>query len=802
MFKNQQLGQIKYIKVVQGQNKYLIEDFDNLSGCYVFATKDKTDALMDEISSDHYTFESFENNNYIRFESGFPINDYYSFKIVKPEQIISIPYDFNTVSSITPDALNSNFEILKENLKKLQNSYNTQIVKIDSDIARVMLPTLDDGEVWIKDGIGYKGLKVTDFRDLAGETIIEYIRVEKENINQINKHAVQSITQTQSNAIDAFNKQVKVASDTIEKITEDLSSTSVTLKQDINNLSSSTLESIRSAGREERKSIRVLSDTVINQITDVSDVVLSESSVLNSRIIEGKIIIDRISNEIDELDTCGNRDINTGRHIGYWFGTQDEYDNIHLKEPEVNYNVYSSNGLTSNYFFRGVSPKHYFDNRISLALQGTRRGLEFWNDSTDKMSIKTFIGKSIEECVYEETDDYIIYCDRTTTVMNAMPNLYTRFLEWEEENTVEISENVARTLTGIEKDYKKILYDLNCELIEEELNKPTLYNMTLEEEEKPTFTWDMLTDEVMPTPEHFACRVDKKTGEIYVGEGYENLGSDVTSCSGSWIIWQSFENGEISIMSKPNTDIIGRIVNTKTSVGEGFIYSYKYSAEGYHIVRLLDGSNFTDINYNNEYRIVTATISPERNVSEDTNSCLAYTDIRDTETLIKIKDIQITKTSTTKPFVRKFMPNGKLSVITNATSETHSFVMKNIRHDHIKGSQFYTNNWHLHVGAGDNGALLSGNQKTIDSTIGNTDIVYVDIAKSKTAKINCFDYKFSPACGGHSGILISPLIFPYSDERNVVSFKQLLVYKGNLTEEELRTENEKFLLAYINNKGV
>lgn len=206
MFENQQLGQVKYIQVTKGQRRYLIEDFKNLSGCYVFATKKKTEALMFEISFDHYSFESFENNNYIRFEDGFPIDDYYSFKIIKPEQIVSIPYNFNTVSSITPEALNSNFESLKETLKKLQESYNNQIVKIDSDFATVMLPNLNDDEVWVRKGNTYRGFQIgdletnikqliEDFKELSQTTFEELELKKDEYVSELEsvKNGQQSI---------------------------------------------------------------------------------------------------------------------------------------------------------------------------------------------------------------------------------------------------------------------------------------------------------------------------------------------------------------------------------------------------------------------------------------------------------------------------------------------------------------------------------------------------------------------------------------------------------------------------------
>lgn len=236
MFYNQHLGNVKYIKVIQGQNKYLIEDFKNLSGCYVFATKKKTEALMQEISSDHYSFESFENNNYIKFEDGFPINDYYSFKIIKPEQIISIPYSFNTISSITPDALNSNFEALKETLKKIQESYNNQIVKIDSDEATVMLPNLDDDEVWVRKGDTYRGFNIGSLEANIKEMLDEIKRIREEILREMednkNRHLAeikgkfdQEVAEGKANVIATGEQQVQLVTQTGDTKIEELNST-------------------------------------------------------------------------------------------------------------------------------------------------------------------------------------------------------------------------------------------------------------------------------------------------------------------------------------------------------------------------------------------------------------------------------------------------------------------------------------------------------------------------------------------------------------------------------------------------
>lgn len=215
MYKNQELGQVKYLKVIKGQKKYLIEDFENLNDCYVFATKDETLALREQISNDYYNFEEFENNNYINFSAGFPLDDYDSFKIIKPEQMFSMPFIFNTLSSITPTSLNKNFDEIKKFLLYLQNEFNVRGVKIDSEVFDIMLPKLKEGEVWYRDKQGWKGFNVGDieantktFWEEFENKTTEVIKMIEDKTEEEKKELDKFTEEKKANIEDAFETEI------------------------------------------------------------------------------------------------------------------------------------------------------------------------------------------------------------------------------------------------------------------------------------------------------------------------------------------------------------------------------------------------------------------------------------------------------------------------------------------------------------------------------------------------------------------------------------------------------------------
>lgn len=409
MFENQHLGHIKYIKVIKGQKKYLIEDFKNLTGCYVFATKKSVEALMIEISSDHYDFESFENNNFIRFEEGFPIDDYYSFKVIKPDQIISIPYNFNTISSITPESLNSNFQALKETLKRVQLSYNNQIVKIDSDEATVMLPNLDDDEVWVRKGNTYRGFNIGNLEANVKEMLDEIKRIRAEAIKELednkNKHLAEiqgvfdrEVADGKSDIIATGQQQIELVTDTgdtkIVEINNTFNEKNALLiktgdtknqelintfnekntmleqmgdgkKQEFEDLTQAQLVKIENKGNEEVQRVTAQGDIEVQRVIDAGvegKVNRNGDTMTNTLKIDGvtsPIIFNAPETEAPHLKSQINgvndwyvgRDVSSNRDISLY--SYNYSKGIHIQEPYIYFDDSISMAQDKNITLRG-----------------------------------------------------------------------------------------------------------------------------------------------------------------------------------------------------------------------------------------------------------------------------------------------------------------------------------------------------------------------------------------------------------------------------------------------------------------
>ncbi|MGL4998259.1 MAG: hypothetical protein ACRC0R_03980, partial [Cetobacterium sp.] len=230
-FENQLIGKDKYITVVSGNRKYLIEDFEDLNNCFVFATKETKASLKDLISSDYYKFESFENNKYIVFAEGFPIEEFKVFKVLRPEAIISTPFSFNNISSITPSALNNNFKAFENLCSIMQRLLNERIFKVDTTLADTMLPRLKANEVWKRseDDTKYEAFNVgaieeniasfwIAFEKFTKETILRIETIAKETIDNITNVADKNISDMNDIAKETIETVVQEGKDVIEEV--------------------------------------------------------------------------------------------------------------------------------------------------------------------------------------------------------------------------------------------------------------------------------------------------------------------------------------------------------------------------------------------------------------------------------------------------------------------------------------------------------------------------------------------------------------------------------------------------------
>lgn len=131
-----------------------------------------------------------------------------------------------------------------------------------------------------------------------------------------------------------------------------------------------------------------------------------------------------------------------------------------------------------------------------------------------------------------------------------------------------------------------------------------------------------------------------------------------------------------------------------------------------------------------------------------------------------------------KPPCPANVPSGKLAFVTNATSDTHSFVMKGIgEQSHKLYSVFFSTKKDVpfaKVGAENSSLLFSSYFSKVlpQNAAPSNGSVYTDYLN---------------------------LVSLQSSQRNNDSFTQLLIYKGNLTETELKAELAKDIKLATNN---
>lgn len=401
------------------------------------------------------------------------------------------------------------------------------------------------------------------------------------------------------------------------------------------------------------------------------------------------------------------------------------------------------------------------DDRMVLNLYADEKGLVCINN-IDSMPINITGGKTLAECIVEETEDYIIYADGGTQVRMGRTGLGQKYIEalntiYSEE--IEKGSNILspKHLTSEVQFHSHLLDVLN-----EEHNKEieAAYEAQLKTRnvmaEEPCL--EPLSEQRVFVAINFACRIDKNSGEIYIGEGYENLWNGKL---------YSLENREV----EP-----GVWVRTKTK-GRTFYLDNQSGANAYLTViakfdngqKLIIPSSCDKISltdYTNEYNYALYKENGLGTYKFETDKDV------DIDERFYIRGIQVTKTSTPKPFVKSVMPSSKLTFVTGDISTTHSFVVKGIKTNGAGELWLFCNEYNANAVQ-----LLMSYDGTKNDLLFN----------SNTFVNPVWRYIGNPTANGSFNIA--------SKNRNSIyilnSFSQLLIYKGNLTEAELKAENNK-----------
>lgn len=423
--------------------------------------------------------------------------------------------------------------------------------------------------------------------------------------------------------------------------------------------------------------------------------------------------------------------------------------------------------------------KPILDSRLSLRVYADKTGLKIYNDPTDQMPIQGLdMSKGIEYyCKDFVPNVYKIYTDGdVVNVMgySGLGDLYNEALQtiYTEEIARGVDIQSANHITSSQEFHTMLVEQLNRDNIARVESQPVTLDENGEEIEPLVQSMQRVITTI-----NFCCRVDLEDGSIYIGEGYENLLKNILNDSTEY--YRCSSDGTFTVIK--NGGAIFSYVNQAGETNDHSLYFY--------IDRDLKLADNTTININGG--LSSAPQSPsgfydKTNFSIRRNGYGVVNGLNKKVTVMinpeigsyKILKQQLTKTSTPKPFVKSMMPSGKLAFITNATSETHSFVMKNVRY--FKSESPTDFNYYRIYSCG---SPLTSFERQANQQMAIGENIHDLLFNSNYANFN--------RSQGSVGLTSGVLKFKPASSEKFDSFSQLLIYKGNLTESELKAENGK-----------
>jgi hypothetical protein len=160
----QRIGEDLYILFEEDKRKYDISAFDTLVGKYVYVTDAEGITLHTNVVDSQYIYIEENGNNYIEFVIGFPVNDFYSFKILDVADDFDRVTSITTMSDINPTTLNAEFDNIKDYIFLVQETMSNKMLKYDAQDGDAMIPKLGEGQIWSQ---GADSLEAVDVDALA-----------------------------------------------------------------------------------------------------------------------------------------------------------------------------------------------------------------------------------------------------------------------------------------------------------------------------------------------------------------------------------------------------------------------------------------------------------------------------------------------------------------------------------------------------------------------------------------------------------------------------------------------------------
>lgn len=286
------------------------------------------------------------------------------------------------------------------------------------------------------------------------------------------------------------------------------------------------------------------------------------------------------------------------------------------------------------------------------------------------MPIKTMNNNGLQ--VLEEVPgEYKIYIDKDavmTTVAKYAPGSYQTFMERKAD--VDNSRSLLKgyKIEWTQKDDSDLFIQCNNETISKIENQP----MTLDEPTQPV----VLEPKTVPTTYECCFRMDKKSGEIYIGEGYENLFSSARNWANVVDVVETTGNATegwytAKWIGANRTDSFNPFVTNNLTVNSGDVFSFNFKCKTDCKINMV-GFGGPDGQFSSDLNSITASTS-----TTNRHLTLRYQQIAFTQGWQEtVYNICITKTSTPKPFVKSVMPSGKLAFVTEVNETTHTFLNK------------------------------------------------------------------------------------------------------------------------------
>lgn len=437
-----------------------------------------------------------------------------------------------------------------------------------------------------------------------------------------------------------------------------------------------------------------------------------------------------------------------------------------------------------------------------MCVYADETGYRFWNSKKDPMPFKTRDNAGLK--ILEETPDYIQYICKNavmTTAEQYVVGSYDTFMV--RMRDIEGSQELMRSynITWTSQDSINLFHEINNAELERISNTPIM--LPENEENQPL----ILESKTVPV-DYDCCFTVRKDDNysFYINEGYENLWSNTLSANLNTINSKSGTGVEtISYINKVNGGIFKLKGTSNTSVP--FIFIRPVGINQDDILSSTGYCSFNRIGYKvgTTGGIPSNTLTYVDNIFKITNAKMVNVNFmvtvlkesqsqigEDYDVEVDFKNFQITKTSTQKPFVKSIQPNCKLAFNTPATSETHSFIMKNINFKNdldpnsvqkvavLYSTHDYTQEWIPFNGRDLKNEYYSCFISNIYKSLFND--VYIN---NSNISIN--------GKGKTTGTLNFTLVTPYTQKPN--TFSQLLIYendeRGGMTETELKAELAK-----------